>query len=269
VNDSQYKLIVDGARKRGATFPTQADWLEFKAAIDAAVNDNATVAPVVPAAPVPRSTDALGGLSWAEMLRRLTNTKAPALTEADYKRAADELGNGVTPKHMKASKKVEAPRGPFDDAGRPTILYERHVFSRNTTPKGRFNASHPDLSAAAGYGPGGYGAFSAQYAKLGRAYALDPEAAFEACSWGAFQVLGENAASLGYPSARAMALELAKSEAAHLDSYVRFVRENGLAAALGKCRAGNPDSCIPFVSGYNGSGFRRFSYHIKFAEALR
>lgn len=236
------------------------------AAIDRAfAADSSAEAP----APVIEVRDELDGLSWAEMLIRLTNKKAPALTEADYILAADELGNGVTPKHMKASKKVEAPRGAFDDDGRPSILYERHVFSRNTAPKGRFNSSHPDISAAAGYGPGGYGAFSAQYPKLGRAYALDPEAAFEACSWGAFQVLGENAASLGYQSARAMALELAKSETAHLDSYVRFIRENGLAAALGECRAGDPDSCIPFVSGYNGSGFRRFNYHIKFAEALR
>lgn len=37
MRDEHYKLIVDVARKRGATFPTNADWLEFKAAIDAAV----------------------------------------------------------------------------------------------------------------------------------------------------------------------------------------------------------------------------------------
>lgn len=220
------------------------------------------------AAPAPL-VGSLDGRPWAEMLALLTNRNAPALTDADYEAAAAKLGNGVTLKHMKASKKVEAPRGAYDDDGRPSILYERHVFARNTNPKGRFNASHPDLSAIGGYGPGGYGAFSAQYAKLERAYALDPEAAFEACSWGAFQVLGENAVSLGYPSARAMAVELAKSEAAHLDSYVRFIQANSLADDLGRCRAGDPDSCIPFVSGYNGSGFRRFGYHVKFAEALR
>jgi hypothetical protein len=169
---------------------------------------------------------------------------------------------------MKASKRVEAPRGAFDDKGRPSILFERHVFSRNTTPKGRFNASHPTLSAVRGYGRGGYGAFSAQYGKLQKAYALDPEAAFEACSWGAFQVLGENAVTLGYESARAMAVALAQSEAAHLDSYVRFIQVNGLADELGRCRAGDPDSCVPFVEAYNGTGFRNFSYHIKFAEAL-
>jgi hypothetical protein len=203
------------------------------------------------------------------MLALLTNKQAPALTEEDYQRAAAELGHGVTVKHMRASKKVEAPRGAFDDDGRPSILYERHVFSRNTSPKGRFNAAHPGLSALKGYGPGGYGAFGAQYGKLALAYALDPEAAFEACSWGAFQVLGENATALGYESARAMAVELAKSEGAHLDSYVRFIKVNGLAQELGQCRAGDPDSCIPFVSGYNGSGFRSFAYHVKFADALR
>jgi hypothetical protein len=263
MKDAQYKLIVDGARRAGAKFPTQADWLAFKAAIDAAVNDNLPVPTfgVVEAVTAP--------LPWSKMLALITNKKAPALTEVDYRRAADMLGNGVTPKHMKASKKVEAPRGAFDDKGRPSILYERHVFARNTAPKGRFNAGHPELSAVNGYGRGGYGAFSAQYGKLQRAYALDPEAAFEACSWGAFQVLGENAVALGYESARAMAIELATSEAAHLDSYVRFIKAHGLADELGRCKAGNPDSCIPFVERYNGSGFRAFAYHVKFAEALR
>lgn len=36
MKEGQYKLIVDGARRHGAAFPTQADWLDFKAAIDAA-----------------------------------------------------------------------------------------------------------------------------------------------------------------------------------------------------------------------------------------
>jgi hypothetical protein len=268
VRDDQYKLIVDGARRRGATFPTQAAWLDFKASIDAACSSASAAIAAAPVEATHAPRDA-AGLSWKDMLALLTNKAAEPLTDADYARAAATLGNGVTPKHMRASKKVEAPRGAFDDQGRPSILYERHVFSRNTAPKGRFNSTHPDLSAVRGYGPGGYGKFGQQYAKLARAYALDPEAAFEACSWGAFQVLGENAVSLGYPSARAMAVELATSEAAHLDSYVRFIKVNGLADDLGRCRAGDPESCIPFVSVYNGDGFRTFGYHIKFAEALR
>lgn len=205
--------------------------------------------------------------SWQDLLAKLTNRNAPALTEADFAAAADMLGHGVTPKHMKASKKVEAPKGAFDDQGRPTILYERHVFARNTTPKGRFNATNPELSGGP-YGPGGYGAFSAQYGKLERAFALDPIAAFEACSWGAFQVLGENAVELGYENAIDMALTLATSEAAHLDLYVRYVRFHGLADELGACRPGAPNSCIPFVERYNGPAYARFNYHKNFAAAL-
>jgi hypothetical protein len=271
----QRRPIFQAARDLGVKFNTQAKVDRLDLGITeslALLGIAAAVAPpsVVTPTPLPSSgLVTLDGLPWRDMLALLTNTSAPALTEADFQRAADELGHGVTPKHMKASKKVEAPRGAFDDDGRPSILYERHVFARNTSPKGRFNATHPNLSALRGYGPGGYGAFSAQYGKLGLAYALDPEAAFEGCSWGAFQVLGENAVACGYASARAMAVELAKSEAAHLDSYVRFIKANGLADELGRCKAGDPASCIPFVEVYNGSGFRKFSYHIKFAEALR
>lgn len=259
--------IFNAAKRLGVKFNVQ----EKVDILDAGINESlALISAGLEPPPEPVVTPAAPGpLPWVEMVALLTNTKAPALTDDDYARAAADLGNGVTVKHMKASKRVEAPRGAFDDAGRPSILYERHVFSRNTHPKGRFNADHADLSALKGYGPGGYGSFGAQYGKLERAYALDPEAAFEACSWGAFQVLGENAAALGYESARAMAVELAKSEAAHLDSYVRFIKVNGLADDLGRCRAGDPDSCIPFVEGYNGHGFRQFSYHVKFAEALR
>jgi hypothetical protein len=208
---------------------------------------------------------AFGPKSKAALFAVLSNCNAPALTDADINATAARLG--VKPAIIRAVRKVEAPRGPFDDDGRPSILYERHVFARNTDPVGRFNKSHPILSASKGYGPGGYGPFSAQYDRLAAACALDPGAAFEACSWGAFQVLGENAESMGYASAFDMALALTVSEAAHLDSFARFVRTNGLEDELRECRAGDPASCIPFVSRYNGSGFRKFNYHVKLAEA--
>jgi hypothetical protein len=210
--------------------------------------------------------EAFGPMSEAALNALLSNPRPAALTDADFQAAADKLG--VAPRMMKAVRKVEAPRGAFDDQGRPTILYERHVFRRNTEPRGHFDAIAPALSGAA-YGPGGYGAYSAQYGKLFDACALDPEAAFRACSWGAFQVLGENAEALGYASALDMAVALANSEAAHLDSFVRFVRANGLADELRACRPGDATSCVPFVSKYNGPGYAQFAYHFKLAEAAR
>lgn len=212
------------------------------------------------------ATGVFDELSRTALFARLSNPRAPALTASDFEEAAAKLG--VQPGIMHAVRKVEAPRGPFDRDGRPTILFERHVFRRGCEPTGCFDASHPAISGKA-YGRGGYGAHSIQYDKLADACALDPEAAFRACSWGAFQVLGENAVTLGYPSAFDMALELSTSEAAHLDSFVRFVVANKLVDALRKCRAGDPQSCIPFVRVYNGPAYATFSYHAKLAEAAR
>lgn len=268
LTDAERRPIFDAVKSLGVRFNTQ----DKVATLDAGINQTLALLAQRPpqnvVTPAPTAAGSFDGLSWAQMVALITNVRAPALTEDDYRRAAEKLGNGVTVRHMKASKIVEAPRGAYDEHGRPSILYERHVFSRNTTPKGRFNASHPNLSSVRGYGAGGYGPFSAQYTRLQQAYALDPESAFEACSWGAFQVLGENAVSLGYASARAMAVELAKGEAAHLDSYVRFIQANNLADELGRCRAGDPASCIPFVSVYNGEQYAQFGYHTKFAAAL-
>jgi hypothetical protein len=209
---------------------------------------------------------AFGPASRAALFARLSNRSAPAITEEEFAAVAAEFG--VPVKLIKAFRKVEAPRGPYDDQGRPSILYERHVANRNTDPPGRYASRFPALFGPP-FGRGGYGSFGVQYERLAEACAIDPEAAFRACSWGAFQVLGENAVALGYASAFDMALALTVSEAAHLDSFARFVKANGLVDELRACRAGDPESCIPFVQRYNGPGFRQFSYHVKLAEAAR
>lgn len=210
-----------------------------------------------------RADGQFGPVSTAAMLTKLANRNAPALTECDFERVAADLG--VSVQMIKAVRKVEAPRGPFDDAGRPSILFERHIFHRASG--GRFSASYPSLSAAKGYGPGGYGSFGSQYAKLSAACALDPDAAFQACSWGAFQVLGSNAVDCGYDSAWDMALSLTTGEPAHLDLFARYVRANKLEDELRACRPGKPETCVPFVSRYNGPGYAQFGYHVKLAKA--
>lgn len=214
---------------------------------------------------VPGYGKAFGARSKAALFAKLSNLKAPALTQADFVALASLWSVPVG--HIKGVRKVEAPRGPYDDQGRPSILYERHVASRNTEPKGRFNDDAPALFGGP-YGPGGYGAYSAQYDKLAAACAYDPEAAFRACSWGAFQVLGENAVNLGYASAFDMALSLVEGEGAHLDTFRRFVETNSLVDEFRACKANDPNSCIPFVSRYNGAGFRKFNYHVKLAQAI-
>jgi hypothetical protein len=206
-----------------------------------------------------------GGMDQAArsaLFARLSNKAAPPLADGDFARVGAELG--VSPKLIMAVRKVEAPRGPFDADGRPSILYEKHVFSRATGH--RFDKGYPILSAPK-WQPGTYGPFSAQYGKLADACALDPDAAFKACSWGAFQVLGENAEALGYASAFDMALALTESETAHLECFIRFVKAKKLLDALRAARPGDPQSCVAFVKGYNGSGYAKNAYHIKLAQA--
>lgn len=206
-----------------------------------------------------------GPFSRAALLAHFSNPKAARLTDADFEKAASDLG--VHPSYIRGVMKIEAKYGSFDTNGRPTILFERHKFRNNTVPPGKFNDTNPDLSGPP-YGRGGYGLLSAQWGKLAAACALDPEAAFMACSWGAFQVMGEHAARLGYGSAYMMAHMLRESEAQHLETFVRYVKCFNLVKALQACRPGNPDSCRAFCQGYNGADYEQFFYHIKFARAI-
>ena len=204
-----------------------------------------------------------GQKSREALLERFTNKNAPALTTDDINAMAERLQ--VIPAVIRAVRKVEAPRGAFDTDGRPTALFEKHVFGKHTGYK--FNASHPDLSSSK-WMPGTYGPASSQWNRLARACALDPLAAFKATSFGAFQVLGNNAEDLNYKSAVHMAWAHTRSELAHLECFERFIRANDLVDELQRCRANSPSSCIPFVSKYNGPGYARNNYDTKFAEAI-
>ncbi len=204
----------------------------------------------------------IDGEATKELLARFSNTGAARLGDADIERGAARLG--VSAKVVRAVREVEVKSKPFDSDGHPTILYERHIFAKHSG--NRFNTSHPDISSSK---PGGYGKFAEQYPKLARACALDPDAAFKACSWGAFQVLGENAEPIGYKSAFEMALKHVESEGAHLDAFIAFVIGNSLVDELKACRAGDPASCIPFVRRYNGRDFAKNDYHTKLANALK
>jgi hypothetical protein len=206
-----------------------------------------------------------GPASRAALLAKFTNRNAPAISDADFQDVANRWRVPVS--YIKGVRKIETRRGAFDDQGRVSILYERHKFRNNTDPVGRFNGSNPALSGPP-YGAGGYGPYSSQYEKLSAACALDPEAAFRACSWGAFQVLGENAVAIGYSSALAMALSLIENETAHLSMFTRFVETEKLVDKFRACRPNDPASCVPFVSAYNGAGYRDFKYHVKLAAAI-
>ncbi len=177
------------------------------------------------------------------------------LTEDDYTNAAERLGCEVAA--IKAVAEVESgPYGAFLPDGKPVILFERHLFSRLT--KKNYDASAPDISNPK---PGGYGQVSKQHDRLAKAAALDQDAAQQSCSWGRFQVLGRNWKSLAYSSLKDFVDSMYRDEAAHLDSFVRFVETNNLARHL------KTKNWAGFAKGYNGPSYQQYKYDTKLAAA--
>jgi hypothetical protein len=178
----------------------------------------------------------------------LTGYTGEKITDADYDAAAKELGCEV--EVIRAIAQQETGKlqalglGAFDKQNRPTILFERHIFSRITD--GVYDGKYPDISANKEYLAGTaknasgkkyddgkhYGLFSWQYKKLAKASQLNKEAAIQACSWGKFQVLGSNYKLCGFTSALDFAKSMCKSELAHLHVMVLFCKGNNLQSAL-------------------------------------
>jgi hypothetical protein len=183
-----------------------------------------------------------------------------ALTEQDYADAAQTLGCEVAA--VKAVAQVETAGASFDASNRPTILYERHVFSRNTVPPGKFDQASPDLSGAKPYPPGAYGPKSQQYVKLAQAFELEQDAALKAPSWGKFQILGENYKACGFASVADFVKAMTVSEAEHLQAFVRFL----LSSPKRREAIRNKD-WASFARYYNGPDYAKFQYDTKLAAA--
>lgn len=199
------------------------------------------------------------------ILSALTNRNAPKIDEHDILDAA--VGLRVSEAHVRAIMRVETGgKRSFGPEGRPVILPEPHIFSRLT--KRQFDASHPTISYRT-WGKRPYPKTQAErYDMLVRMADLSFDNAFASASWGLFQIMGFHAKDLGYATPWEFARAMAKSEANHLDAFVRFIRVNRLDDELRACRPNDPKSCEAFAAGYNGRGFRANRYHQKLAKAL-
>ena len=195
-----------------------------------------------------------GPASKAALIAALSNRNAPAATPADIVVVASRLGASLA--QLRAVANVESSGGGFDLQGRPKILFERHLFFRQT--QGRYGVTSYSSPDGGGYAESSWG-------KLTDACARDPEAALGACSWGKFQVLGLYWSSFGYASVWELAHSLTLGEAAHYELFARFIEHNNLKDEL-RSVSSNPEDCRAFASGYNGKGYREFSYHTRIAK---
>ena len=179
-----------------------------------------------------------------------------SLTDEDFTRAAIALG--VLVAEIKTVSEVEAPRGGFLPSGLPTILFERHQFSKRTN--GRFDAIHPDVSSPK---PGGYKGGQSEHLRLDEAAQLDRTAALESTSWGKFQIMGFNHAAAGHPTLQSFINAMFSSEGEQLDAFVNIIKSWGLADEMREHRWAD------FARRYNGANYQINKYDEKLAAAYR
>jgi N-acetylmuramidase/Putative peptidoglycan binding domain len=140
---------------------------------------------------------------------------------------------------------------------RPPILFERHIFSRETNRQ--FDAQG-DISNPA---PGGYGAGGThQYDRLEKAMKLDQQAALRSASWGIGQIMGLNAQIAGFKDVGEMINAMVESEDRQLLAIAQFLKHNGLDAAL------KAHDWTRFARGYNGPNFAANQYDKKLEAAF-
>jgi hypothetical protein len=182
---------------------------------------------------------------------------AEPLSQAGLSEALNILG--VTPAAIWSVIAVETSGCGFLPDRRPKILFEHHIFHRQTG--GHFDAVAPDLSNP---NSGGYGHSGApQYDRLNRAIALDERAALLSTSWGLGQVMGFNAAAAGFADPRSMVTAMVQSEDSHLRAMANFIRHSGIDDAL---RNGAWDD---FAAAYNGPNYQQNQYDEKLDQYFR
>lgn len=146
---------------------------------------------------------------------------------------------------------------PFYKPGVPTILFERHKFSKWSNHK--FDQSHPDLSGP--WDPKKYGKKSEQYGKLDKAKKLDRIAALKACSWGAFQIMGENHQQAGFGSVDKFVNAMKSSVDEQAKAFVNFVKNSKVLLKALRLK-----QWATFALKYNGTEYKTNQYDIKMAQ---
>lgn len=190
---------------------------------------------------------------------------AGGLTDADFLDAAKALG-GVEPAMIRAFAEVESGgKSGFGANGFPKIAYEGHVFRKLTN--GAYDKTYPLLSykyvrkAGPEWQANNKDDATSQDT-LNKAAKLDQGAAYQACSWGMFQVMGFNFAACGYASVFDFVAAMKAGERGQLDAFVGFCNQSHALrnALLSK----NFAQC---AANYNGSDYG--DYDSRISKAYR
>lgn len=114
---------------------------------------------------------------------------------------------------------------------------------------------------------GGYKGNEAEYTRLRLAQNIHPESALMSCSWGQFQIMGENWKELGYQSVFDFVEQMQTSESLQLEAFIRFIEwktgtvNEKKVSLLDALRA---EDWPTVFSLYNGPNYKKLGYQAKF-----
>ena len=165
---------------------------------------------------------------------------------------------------IRAVMKIEAAGKGFDAAGRPTMLFEPHIFHREL---GKVNPTMVRDAERAKVAAMKWGAIpypksaNERYKQLEAASQFDVNAALRSASWGLGQVMGFNHVRAGYDIVDSMVEAMKESEGKQLLAMAHFIKSSHLDDEL------REHDWAAFARGYNGAGYAKNKYDTKLASA--
>lgn len=185
-------------------------------------------------------------------------TRYSTLTDADFRKVADELGVEVAA--IKAVVSIEAGHNMqgFWAPGVPVINFDQAMYSR-------YRAKASSKAGAKGEEvPAGLTGYALkEWTQLINARKVNAQGANMGTFWGMFQIGGFNYKLCGCASVDEMVKLMAYSELEQLELFATFITNAGM---LNDLKAKN---WAGFARKYNGASYAKRGYHTKMAAAYR
>ncbi|MDC4541494.1 N-acetylmuramidase family protein [Acinetobacter baumannii] len=204
-----------------------------------------------------KTRDALNGFDISKFLK-----------DSDYVTAAKRLK--VSELAIRVFGATEGRGLGFLKNGKAKILFERHrmyFYLAQFKGKAFANAQMKASPSIVNTVSGGYKGNEAEYTRLRLAQNIHPESALMSCSWGQFQIMGENWKELGYQSVFDFVEQMQTSESLQLEAFIRFIEwktgtVNGKKVSL--LDALRAEDWPTVFSLYNGPNYKKLGYQAKF-----
>jgi hypothetical protein len=173
---------------------------------------------------------------------------------------------GVEPAVILAIQQIESGGNGFYSDGRPKILFEGHVFWKQLEKVGKnpqdYVAGNEDILYPK-WDSSKYEGGLKEYDRLEKAKKIDEIAALKSASWGEFQIMGFNHATVGYSDVESFVEAMHVPNGASLKAVMEFVKNNNLLRHV----QGSSKDWAAFARGYNGPGYAKNQYDKKLAAA--